>query len=118
MRHIFESRPLWDSCRVLSLSANLLAKHYHPTEVEDAVQAMEFAQRLGIRVLSTKRVIRDKINAYCIMGRIEGTTLEHVWSNLFTIKLALQLRYIIKRLRSVTSTTAGSPGSGECRHSG
>lgn len=90
-RHVLGSHPLWDSSRLSLLSANLIAKHYEPTEVEDVVQAMEFAQRLGIRAPSIKRVIRDQQNAYCIMDRIEGNTLERVWLNLswfFTIKLA------------------------------
>jgi hypothetical protein len=64
--------------RLSLLSANLVAKQYELTEVEDAVQAIGFARQLGIPTPSIKRVIPDQQNAYCIMDRIEGITLEHV----------------------------------------
>jgi hypothetical protein len=52
------------------------------------------------------------------MQRVQGITLEAAWPKLgwfMTIKPALQLRCFVKRLRSVTSSTAGSLATGECR---
>ena len=51
---------------------------YELNEVEDAVQALALAQQLGIPTPHVKRVIADQQNAYCIMDRIEGITLEHM----------------------------------------
>ncbi len=52
------------------------------------------------------------------MERILGNTLENVWGHLSsftTIKLSLQLRHFVRRLQSLTSSTAGSLATGECR---
>ncbi|PTU19357.1 hypothetical protein P175DRAFT_0533791 [Aspergillus ochraceoroseus IBT 24754] len=85
-----------------------LIRHIHdPTEVEDVVQAMGFARQLGIPPPPIRKVIANEQNAYCIMERVEGITLEQAWLNLgwcLTIKLALQLRRFIKCLRSATSS--------------
>jgi hypothetical protein len=118
IQHIVQSPVVTPGSRVSLVSPNLLAKHYEPSEVEDAVKAMEIARQLGIRAPCTKRVVRNEQNAYCIIDRVEGTTLEDAWLNFgwfVTIKLALQLRHFITRLRSATSPTAGSLVSGECR---
>lgn len=117
-QYLAESRQLVPSSRLSLLSTNLVAKQYEPNEVEDAVHAIACAQQLGIPTPRIRRVITDQQNAYCIMDRIEGTTLEHMWPRLgwfLTVKVALQLRRNIKHLRSVTSSTAGSLVSGECR---
>ena len=103
---------------VFVLSPVLLAKHYQPQLVEDTVKAMEVAHQLGIRAPCIRRVITHQGSAYCVMDRIHGTTLEDVWTKLGwirTVRLALQLRRFISLLRSVTSSTAGSLATGECR---
>ncbi|MCJ1259908.1 hypothetical protein MMC24_007747 [Lignoscripta atroalba] len=115
---ILDSPRLTPISRVFLLSANLLVKNYQPHLVEDTARAMDVAHELGIRVPCFKRTVKYKANAYCIMERIKGTTLEEAWAGLSwfsTIRLALQLRRFIKLLRSVTSPTAGSLATGECR---
>jgi serine/threonine protein kinase len=116
--HIHASPRLANSPSISLLSANLLAKRYRPDLVEDTVRVVELARQLGIRVPHIKRVIEFNSNAYCIMERIGGSTLEEAWAQLgwrTTIKLAMQLRQFIHLLRSVPSSTAGSVATGECR---
>lgn len=103
---------------VFLLSPILLAKHYEPPLVDDTVKAMEVAHQLGIRAPCIRRIIMYQENSYCVMERIHGTTLEDAWTKLGwfkTVQLALQLRRFISLLRSVTSSTAGSLATGECR---
>jgi hypothetical protein len=52
------------------------------------------------------------------MERIDTAILEGAWPKLgwfTTVKLALQLRWFVRLLRSLTASTAGSLVSGECR---
>lgn len=63
-------------------------------------------------------MVANELDAHYVMDRIEGTTLEIIWTKLswfMTIKLALQLRRFVRILRSVTSSTAGSLAMGQCR---
>ncbi|KAB8222629.1 hypothetical protein BDV33DRAFT_201330 [Aspergillus novoparasiticus] len=73
-----------------------------PSEVEDALKATEVASQLGLRGPSVLKVFKNRGNAYTIMNRVEGTTLD-------------VLRRFVKILRSVTSPTAKSLATGECR---
>lgn len=55
---------------------------------------------------------------FTVIDRIQGNILEQAWLSLgwyATCRLALQLRRFMHTLRSVTSTTAGSLVTGECR---
>jgi hypothetical protein len=116
--HIFCSSQCASSSRVFHLSSNLIAKHYEPSELEDALKATEVASQLGIRGPCVRRTIENGRNTYMIMDRIEGTTLDGAWRDLgwfMTVKLGLQLRRFVKTLRSITSPTAGSLTTGECR---
>ncbi|KAL2868050.1 uncharacterized protein BJX67DRAFT_380258 [Aspergillus lucknowensis] len=106
------------SSRVVNLSPNLIAKRHDSSEVEDVIKATEVASQLGIRCPFIRKTIKTERNVYIIMDRLEGTTLDVVWKELgwfMTVKLALQLRRFVKMLRSVTSPTAGSLVTGECR---
>ncbi|KAF2254543.1 kinase-like protein [Trematosphaeria pertusa] len=103
--------------RVFLLSVTLLAKHYEPPLIEDMVKATEAARRLGIRAPCIKRTIIYEGSAFCVMERIQGATLEEIWTRLswfMTIKIALQLRHFVHLLRSVTSSVAGSLATGQC----
>lgn len=118
LAHYIACLPSCESSRVFNLSSNLIAKQYQPSEVEDAVKATEVAGQLGIRGPSIQKVIKNEENAYAIMDRIEGVTLDVIWKTLgwiMTIRLGLQLRCFINILRSVTSPTTGSLATGECR---
>lgn len=82
------------------------------------IKAIDIACQLGIRAPTVKRIIRNGLNAYCVMDRIPGRTLEDVWTQLgwfVTVKLGFQLRRFVQRLRSITSSVAGSLSTGECR---
>jgi len=102
---------------IFILSANLIAKNCPFELLQDAVGAMEAATQLGVRVPAVKRIVTSNGDTYLIMERIDAVTLE-AWPKLgwfTTVKLALQLRWFVRLLRSLTSSTAGSPVSGECR---
>lgn len=118
IRHILASPRLAPISSIRLLSKNLLAKYYGAPLVDDALKAMDIAHRLGIRVPCVKRKIRSGHSVWCIMERIPGDTLEIMWSRLSwftTIKLSLQLRHFVQCLRSLTSSTAGSLATGQCR---
>ena len=100
------------------LSVNFVSKIYQPDVVEDALKAMEIAHQLGLRVPNVKRVVYFEGLVYLIMERVDGVSLEETWTKLGwigSLRLAMELRRSIRLLRSITSTTAGSPVTGECR---
>jgi hypothetical protein len=100
------------------LSDRYLAKYYRGDQVEDTVRAVDVARRLGVRAPSIQRVVDVNRGRFCVMERIEGTTLEESWAELgwfASARLALQLSRWVRRLRSITSSTAGSLASGKCR---
>jgi Phosphotransferase enzyme family len=107
------------SCTVTLLSSGLIAKHCYLGHMEDEAQAMEVARQLGIRVPNVKRMVKaNDDDGIIIMEWIHGTVLEDLWAQIgwvMTIRLAFQLRYAVHRLRSLTSLTAGSLFTGECR---
>ncbi|EAL91841.1 uncharacterized protein AFUA_5G07550 [Aspergillus fumigatus Af293] len=106
------------SSRVFYLSSNLIAKHYEPSDVEGALKATEVASQRGIRCPSVRKISKKHENVYVSMNRVEGTTLDVIWKELgwfMTVKLGLQLRRCVKIDRSITSPTAGSLVTGECR---
>ncbi|PYI04090.1 hypothetical protein BO78DRAFT_462887 [Aspergillus sclerotiicarbonarius CBS 121057] len=117
IQHIVSSPPCPSSFAVSLLSSKYIAKTTCIKEAEDTVKAMEVAQQLGIRGPCVQRMVIDETTAHCVMNRIEGTTLDAIWTKLSwftTIKLALQLRHFVQILRSVTSPTAGSLATGRC----
>ena len=61
---------------IIPLSSQYLAKGYAEDELEDAVESMKFASRLGIHVPCIQRIIQFDNAFYCIMDRISGETLD------------------------------------------
>lgn len=118
VHYILESKPSQASSRVFFLSPNLVAKQYSRGEEEAAISAMECAGQLKIRVPSIHRVVKRNDDIYVISERVRGRTLEDAWIHLSwlrTLLLAFQLRRYIRRMRSLSSTTAGSLFDGMCR---
>ena len=104
-------------CRVHCLSDKTMALPCSTKRLEDITKVMEVASRLGIRVPQVYRTVARHSDAYILMARIDGSTLEDAWASLSwltTAKLALQLRRFVANLRSQTSPTAGSLVTGEC----
>ncbi len=115
---IDESPPHPSTKRITLLSPGLVAKYCMSGHMEDEVKGMDVARELRIRVPSIKRTIKTARYGYIIMERIHGTSLDDLGGQMgwiMTIRLAFQLRYAVRRLRSLTSSTAGSLSSGECR---
>ncbi|EEH10297.1 ankyrin repeat protein [Histoplasma capsulatum G186AR] len=114
--HIVESCKL--SLNVSLLSQNLVAKHYSRGKEVDVLEAMVRAGQLGIRVPCIRRTVERDNDFYIIMERIHGQTLEEAWKHigwLIALRLAFQLRRFVRRMREVTSSTAGSLSTGMCR---
>ena len=104
--------------RLRLLSENLISKYYDSECIKDEIKATETAYHLGIPVPSVKRTVTVGIDAYCIMERFAGKTLEEQWPNLSwwsSMMIAMKLRRYVQQLRSLTSSGAGSLVSGECR---
>ncbi len=117
--YIRQSPGLAPLLSITVLSDTLLAKYYYPkSALQDVSKAIEVARKLGIRTPCFQRIVDHHSGAYCIMDRINGETLETAWAKLSwctTIILALQLCRSIRLLRSLTSPTAGSLETSECR---
>ncbi|KAG6203587.1 hypothetical protein E4U35_004165, partial [Claviceps purpurea] len=115
--HINSHSSLPDFSNVVSLSPKYLAKGYENRDmVEDALSAMKFASQLGIHVPHVERIVHG-YNVYCIMERIPGTSLDISWHELgwiASLRLAFQLRRVVQRLRSATSTSSGPIPTGKC----
>ncbi|PWY93549.1 hypothetical protein BO94DRAFT_621935 [Aspergillus sclerotioniger CBS 115572] len=118
IQYIISSPKSPSSYDVHLLSSKYIAKTCSHAEAEDAIKAMEIAHNLGIRCPRVQRTVANKLDAHYIMNRIEGTTLDTIWTKLSwftTIKLAFQLWRFVRILRSGTSSTAGSLATGRCR---
>ncbi|KAG6125012.1 hypothetical protein E4U12_007712 [Claviceps purpurea] len=115
--HINSHSSLPDFSNVVSLSPKYLAKGYENGDmVEDALSAMKFASQLGIPVPHIERVVHG-YGVYCIMERIPGTTLDIAWHDLgwiASLRVAFQLRRVVQRLRSATSSSSGPIPTGRC----
>ncbi|KAL7619784.1 hypothetical protein AAE478_010326 [Parahypoxylon ruwenzoriense] len=103
---------------VIEVSDSYFTKRYEEEDIEDAKCAMQKAEALGISVPSLKRVIRRGEVFEFVQARIHGQNLMVLWPDLgllSTIRLAFQLRGMVRRMRTATSPTAGSLGTGLCR---
>ncbi|KAH7320840.1 kinase-like domain-containing protein [Stachybotrys elegans] len=106
LRHIFLLSPLY------------IAKLYYNDAAQDAARATKLASELGVHVPCVRRIVRDGNLTYSVMDRIYGGPLHHLWSDLDwtrSMRLALQLRGMIRKMQSVQSKTAGSLETGQCR---
>ncbi|GAB1318414.1 Aminoglycoside phosphotransferase domain-containing protein [Madurella fahalii] len=104
---------------LIDVSDAYVAKCYYKEEdVEDTKRAMLMAQGLGVSVPAFKRVIRREDTFELIQARIHGQDLMTIWPNIglvSTVRLAFQLRRMVRRMQTATSPTAGSLGTGLCR---
>lgn len=115
---VCESRKLEQHPGISLLSNGYLAKAYNAASVGDTIEAVDVAHRPGIRVPRIIRSVRSEDTVFIIMERIEGDTLQDAWPSLGWLgscHIALQMRRFIAKMRSITSTMAGSLGTGECR---
>ncbi len=119
LAHLIRTCPrLGRQSGIILLSDRFLAKNYQSGSADDTIEAVKIARQLGICVPRIVRSVQCDDNVFVIMDRIQGNTLEKVWTNLgwfATFRLALQLRRFILTLRSMTSTAGGSLITGECR---
>lgn len=107
-----------DPCAVSLLSPNLVVKRVATVNLTDGVAAQNLARNLGIRIPEIRRIINHERSAFVIMDRVDGMTLEQCWSELgwiATVTLAFELRKFVRRMREVTSPTAGGLVTGECK---
>ncbi|KAL8922326.1 MAG: hypothetical protein Q9172_003618 [Xanthocarpia lactea] len=118
VRYVLNSPPLTVSpCRIVLLSSELVAKRFTAQKLADELAAISLARQLYIRVPLIKRVVEDSGVAYVIMERIHGVTLEESWDRIgwiTTLHLAFQLRHFVCKMRTCTSSTAGSLVRGTC----
>ncbi|KAI0402294.1 hypothetical protein F4802DRAFT_617960 [Xylaria palmicola] len=107
--------------RLTNLSAAYLSKRYFSyEELQDAVLAIELARSLNVRTPRIRRTVPVPQEKYyeCVFDRVQGVTLMDAWADLgwvTTIRLAFQLRGMIRRMRGRTNPTAGSLGTGIAR---
>ncbi|KAK0739463.1 hypothetical protein B0T21DRAFT_329332 [Apiosordaria backusii] len=104
----------------LPLTPLYITKFYlSPSHAHDVQLSTSQAHALGIRAPPLKRIIHAKDGTVeCLFTRIHGPTLESCWPDLSlftTVRLAIQLRGMVQKMRTVTRPTAGSLGTGACR---
>lgn len=107
----------WKST-VIEISESYLSKSYSVVDVEETKCAILKAETLGVSVPGVKKIIRRGSSFELIQTRIHGDDLMAIWPSiglLSTVQLALQLRGMVCRMRTVTRPTAGSLGTGICR---
>lgn len=103
---------------IVLLSDQFLAKIYMPDCFADTIKTIELAQSLGIRIPKIIRSIQSSDREFLIVERIQGWTIEDAWPRLSwyaSLCLALQLRRFVSLMRLITSDTAGSIVTGNCR---
>ncbi|KAL2126665.1 hypothetical protein VTI74DRAFT_435 [Chaetomium olivicolor] len=103
--------------RVIAISDSCFTKRYDEQDVEDTKCAMLKAEALGVSIPKLKRVIRRGEVFEFVQARVHGQDLMTIWSRislLSTIRLAFQLRGMVRRMRTATSPTAGALGTGRC----
>jgi hypothetical protein len=101
---------------VCLLSDRYQAKCYRDGEVEDTVQAVNVALRLGVRAPRIHHVVELDGDRFCVMDRIDGRTLEESWAQLgwfASARLALRLRRWVHRLWSVGLADSELSGVGQ-----
>lgn len=108
------------SPRFFYFGSSVIAKRCEPSDFDDYLAAINVASNLGIRCPSVRRAVidSDQQNDYIIMDRIQGNTLDVIWTKLSwweSFKLALQLHFAVKSLRSRICYTLGSLVTGKCR---
>jgi hypothetical protein len=107
-----------DGGNVVVISDSYVTKLHPQDEIEDVKQAVAKAEELGIRTPQIRRIVLGPRYAECIQERIHGPTLMEAWTSLgwlSTVRVAFQLRWMVRRMRTATSPTAGSLGTGLCR---
>lgn len=120
LRYIESAEPLLPSetiCRIKALSSNLVVKIVSNTTGPDELAGIDMAESLSIRVPTIRRVVKHPERLYIVMDRIRGVTLDEAWPKIgwiSTISISLQLRNIVKAMRSRTSSTAGALATGLC----
>jgi hypothetical protein len=115
-----QERSLHHIPRCFPLSQGYVFKIYRDSsQVEDVSRAITTAQALGIRTPSITRSLCSGFGGIdCVQKRVHGPTLMDAWPDLgivSTLRLAFQLRSMVGRMRTITSPTAGSLGTGICR---
>lgn len=103
---------------MIAISSSYVAKRYTEDQLEDVMLAMAKAEELNVRVPRVKRVAKGARYSECIQDRIHGPTLLDAWTGLgwvSTLRLAFHVRRMVRRMRTATSPTAGSLGTGLCR---
>lgn len=118
VRYIRASPVSKDSLAVYFLSPGLVAKGNKIKSIKDSLKAMEKAHELGVRVPEIRRVIEWKRRGYIVMERIDGLNLHDCWHKIgwiTTLRLAWQLRGFVRRMRAISSPTAGCLISGEVK---
>ncbi|KAI0202707.1 hypothetical protein F4808DRAFT_449695 [Astrocystis sublimbata] len=104
---------------VIDIFPTSVSKLYHRRdELEDASLAIELAQKLGVRTPRVQRIVEGQDGSECILDKVSGPTLMSSWASLgwvATLRLGLQLRGMVRRMRNQTSSVAGSLGTGIAR---
>lgn len=108
-----------ESPHVIQVSGKYVTKSYRKEELYDTKQAIDCAASLGVRVPVIRRIVpREEDLIECVQDRVAGVNLMDCWASLgwiSTIRLAFQLRTMVRKMRRATSPTAGSLGTGICR---
>lgn len=124
VREVIISSPNIKTVKIESIriiGPTLVAKHSLNEIAQEESAALTHAHKLGIRVPIVRRIIPEdrtggsRCDAFIVMDRIHGMTLEQLWPQLGiidTIRYALQLRKFIGIMRASKSQRGGGLANG------
>ncbi|KAI0146210.1 hypothetical protein GGR57DRAFT_289419 [Xylariaceae sp. FL1272] len=105
--------------RLINITPASVSKAYgSQEELEDTALAIDRALEIGIRTPRITRVVQQEDIYECISERIHGSNIMDCWADLgwlAIIRLAFQLRTMVRQMRRQSNPTAGSLGTGIAR---
>ncbi|RVD85661.1 uncharacterized protein DFL_003974 [Arthrobotrys flagrans] len=106
--------------RAIRISRGYVAKSYCDGWFQDLKAAVDIVRELGVRTPAIERLLENtgKSGFECVQEYVPGTNLEELFPNIDlqeTIRLAFQLRGMLKIMHQKTNDRLGSCHSLECR---
>ncbi|KAK6348255.1 hypothetical protein TWF718_006062 [Orbilia javanica] len=108
--------------RVIRISQGYVTKSYGENWGKDAIAGIELARELGVRVPAIERILEyneiDDKGFEIVQQYVPGKTLKELWTDLSleeTIRLAFQLRGMLRIMHQKTNDCIGSCYSLKCR---
>ncbi|KAF3906194.1 hypothetical protein ABW20_dc0101251 [Dactylellina cionopaga] len=119
-KYIIAIRVKYNWWKVIRISKSYVSKRHAKTEINDVEAAIDFAVSLGVRTPCVKRVVQGTRPRHveCVQPYVLGETSMDLWPRIDeteVVRIAFQLRSMLKKMHTETSESAGALHTGECR---